>query len=146
MWEHFAHQADIGIRGIGATMDEAFAQAGVALMAVIGSPDKVRTTKQRAIACQADDPEQLFVDWINALIFEVAANHGFFSRFSVTIRDGKLTATGFGEPIDPERHETAVEAKAATYLMLEVRQRPDGKLDRTMRGGCLTQYEKADIL
>ena len=126
MWEHFAHQADIGIRGIGSTMDEAFAEAGLALMAVIGSPDKVRPTKQTSIACQADDPEQLFVDWINALIFEVAANHWFFSRFAVTIRDGKLSATAFGEPIDPERHETAVEPKAATYLMLQVRQRPDG--------------------
>lgn len=106
-------------------MDEAFAEAGKALMAVIGSPDKVRPTTQTVITCQANDPEQLFVDWINALIFEVAANHQFFLRFSVTIRNGVLTATGFGERIDPERHETAVEPKAATYLMLEVRQQPD---------------------
>ncbi len=125
MWEHFAHQADIGIRGIGPTMEEAFAQAGIALMAVIGNPDQVCSTTQTTITCQADDPEQLFVDWINALIFKVAADHLYFSRFTVAIRDGTLTATGFGEPIDPERHETAVEPKAATYLMLQVRQRPD---------------------
>jgi SHS2 domain-containing protein len=126
MWEHFAHQADIGIRGIGPTIEEAFAQAGLALMAVIGSPDKVNPRMQTAINCQADDAERLFLDWINALIFEVSVRHGFFCRFEVAIRDGTLTATAFGEPIDPERHETAVEPKAATYLMLDVRQRPDG--------------------
>jgi tRNA nucleotidyltransferase (CCA-adding enzyme) len=43
-----------------------------------------------------------------------------FGRFSVTIHTGRLTATAWGEPIDPERHETAVEPKAATYLMLKV--------------------------
>jgi SHS2 domain-containing protein len=30
MWEHFAHGADIGIRGSGDTRDQAFADAGEA--------------------------------------------------------------------------------------------------------------------
>jgi tRNA nucleotidyltransferase (CCA-adding enzyme) len=28
-WEHFAHDADIGVRGIGASVEEAFEQAAV---------------------------------------------------------------------------------------------------------------------
>ena len=34
-WEHFIHQADMGIRGRGASKEEAFEQAAVALTAVI---------------------------------------------------------------------------------------------------------------
>ncbi len=126
MWAHFAHQADIGVRGIAPTQAEAFAEAGYALMAVIGSPQNVRPIREITIACLADDPEQLLVDWLNALICEVSTRNLLFGRFSVTIQDGKLTAMAWGEPIDPERHETAVEPKAATYLMLKVEQGADG--------------------
>jgi len=40
-WEHFGHGADIGVRGIGRTMAEAFEQAAIALTAVITDPTKV---------------------------------------------------------------------------------------------------------
>jgi SHS2 domain-containing protein len=31
-WEHFAHEADVGVRGVGATRAEAFEQAALAMM------------------------------------------------------------------------------------------------------------------
>ena len=65
-WEHFSHQADMGIRGRGASKEEAFEQAAMALTAVITDPNKV---EQRAsITVQRDDAddELLFADWINA--------------------------------------------------------------------------------
>ena len=37
-WEHYAHGADIGVRGIGPTVEEAFEQAAVALAGVITDP------------------------------------------------------------------------------------------------------------
>ncbi len=37
-WEHFPHGADIGVRGFGATREQAFEQAAVALSAVITEP------------------------------------------------------------------------------------------------------------
>ena len=40
-WEHFSHDADIGVAGIGASKEEAFAQAAVALSAVITEPVRV---------------------------------------------------------------------------------------------------------
>ena len=40
-WEHFSHQADMGIRGHGASKEEAFEQAALALTAVITDLDKV---------------------------------------------------------------------------------------------------------
>jgi tRNA nucleotidyltransferase (CCA-adding enzyme) len=41
-WEHFHHGADIGIRGVGRTKQQAFEQAALALSAVVTAPDKIR--------------------------------------------------------------------------------------------------------
>jgi hypothetical protein len=45
-WEHFSHDADIGIRGIGATKEKAFEQAAIALTSVITDPHHGRDTWQ----------------------------------------------------------------------------------------------------
>ena len=34
-WEHFSHGSDIGVRGLGSSVEEAFEQAAVALTAVV---------------------------------------------------------------------------------------------------------------
>jgi SHS2 domain-containing protein len=79
-----------------------------------------------SLACAAPDCETLFVDWLNALIFEMATRSMLFGLFRVAIDDGALRAEAWGEPIDPARHEIAVEAKGATFTALEVAQRADG--------------------
>ena len=71
-WEHFAHAADMGVRGIGPTKDEAFAQAALALTAVIADPAGVAPKVAVTIECQAPDDELLFADWLNAIIYEMA--------------------------------------------------------------------------
>lgn len=40
-WEHFPHEADMGVRGIGASREAAFEQAALALTAVITDPTTV---------------------------------------------------------------------------------------------------------
>ncbi len=126
-WEHFQHMADIGIRGIGATLEEAFAQAAVALTAVVTDPAKVEVREAVTIAREAPDVEFLFLDWINALIYEMATRDMLFGRFEVRIDGLRLQATARGEPVDRERHQPAVEIKGATLTELKVVQREDGK-------------------
>ncbi len=125
MWEHFHHQADIGVRGIGRTLDEAFAEAAVGLMAVICSPQKVEPKEGVRIHCQGDDMELLFVDWLNELIYEMATRRMLFGRFEVAVSGDKLDGRAWGETADPERHETAVEVKGATYTQLKVARQDD---------------------
>ncbi len=125
MWEHFRHQADIGVRGVGRTLDEAFAEAAVALMAVICSPQKVEPKEAVRIRCQGDDVELLFVDWLNELIYEMATRRMLFGRFEVTVAGDKLDGRAWGETADPEKHETAVEVKGATYTQLKVARQAD---------------------
>ena len=125
-WEHFSHVADIGIRGYGDTIEEAFSQAAMAMTAVICELDAVKPLIPREIKCEAPDLELLFVDWLNALIYEMAVDGMLFSRFDITIDKTALQATAWGEPIDQSRHQAAVEAKGATYTELKVVQTQDG--------------------
>jgi tRNA nucleotidyltransferase (CCA-adding enzyme) len=125
-WEHFAHGADIGVRGIGATLNEAFEQAGLALTAVIVDPARIEPLDAVDIRCEAPDVELLLADWLNALVLTMATRNMFFCRFDVRIGARALTARAWGEPIDRKRHQPAVEVKGATYTALSVVQRDDG--------------------
>jgi SHS2 domain-containing protein len=58
-WEHFPHEADMGIRGIGDTRDQAFEQAALAMTAVITDPAKVGATETVEITRQAPDGEPM---------------------------------------------------------------------------------------
>ncbi len=125
-WEHFPHDADIGVRGIGASKEEAFEQAAVALTAVIADIYTVVPTEVVEVTCEAPDDELLFVDWLNALVYEMAIRQMLFSRFEVHISGQHLHAKVWGEAIDIARHQPAVEVKGATYTELLVKQDADG--------------------
>lgn len=125
-WEHFAHGADVGIRGIGPCREEAFAQIAVALTAVIADPALVIPRESVPLACAASTDELLLFDWLNALVYTMATRRMLFSRFSVRLRDHRLEAEARGEPLDPERHQPAIEVKGATYTELRIFRSPAG--------------------
>jgi len=125
-WEHFAHGADIGVRGIGATRSEAFEQAALALTAVIVDPSQVGASTAIAIRCAAPDDELLLADWLNALVYEMTTRAMLFGRFAVVLDDHALVAQAWGEPLDRLRHRPAVEVKGATYTALSLARRADG--------------------
>ncbi|GMR21527.1 MAG: archease [Gammaproteobacteria bacterium] len=124
-WSHFEHEADIGVRGCGPTVETAFEQAALALTAVITDLENVADTHTISIQCQAPDIELLLVDWLNAIIYEMATRKWLFARFQVDIKDRRLQATAWGEAVDIARHAPAVEPKGATYTMLKVTQQHD---------------------
>jgi tRNA nucleotidyltransferase (CCA-adding enzyme) len=126
VWEHFPHDADIGVRGIGATLGEAFEQAALAVTAVVTDPAQVLADTAVEIRCEAPDDELLLADWLNALIYEMATRNMLFGRFAVTLHDHVLEAKVWGERLDRSRHRPAVEVKGATYTALSVARRDDG--------------------
>lgn len=125
-WEHFSHPSDIGIRGVAPTKAEAFAQAALALTAVITDLEKVEPKEAVDIACIEADDEMLFMAWLGSLLYEMDARNMLFGRFEIEMVEGGLKAKAWGEPVDVERHEPAVEVKAATYAGLEVGRDNDG--------------------
>lgn len=128
MWEHFAHDADIGIRGRGETRARAFAEAARALTAAVTDPGSIAQARPVTLQCRAPDAELLLVEWLNALVYEMATRRMLFARFDVAIDDlgRELTATAWGEPVDVGRHHPAVEVKGATMTALRVAREPDG--------------------
>jgi SHS2 domain-containing protein len=131
-WEHFPHGADMGVRGFGATKAEAFAQAALAMTAVVVDPAEVEGREQVAIQCEAPDDELLLAEWLNALIFEMSTRRMLFGRFSVRFDGPRLTGQAWGEPVDVARHHPAVEIKGATYTELRVAREGDGWVAQTV--------------
>ena len=126
-WAHFPHQADMGVRGVGPTLAAAFEQAALAMTAVVTDPASVVPALAVDIDCEAPDDELLLVDWLNALILEMAARHMLFSRFEVGLDGHHLHATAWGESVDIEKHQPAVEVKGATYTELKVEKSESGR-------------------
>lgn len=125
-WEHFPHMADIGVRGIGATREQAFEQAALAMTAVITDPAGVAPREAVTIECEAPDEELLLAEWLNALVYEMSTRKMLFSRFVVRFGGTRLAGEAWGERVDPNRHHPAVEVKGATYTELKVSERQDG--------------------
>lgn len=114
------------MEAFGATPAAAFEAAAAGLTAIV-TDIPVAAEVPVEIECQAPDLELLLVDWLNALIYEMATRKCLFGAFEVTIDGERLTARARGEPVDRARHRPAVEPKGVTLTALEVRQLPDGR-------------------
>ena len=76
-WQHFPHDADVGVQGWGATPAQAFEQAAYALTAIITHAE-VKPQNLVQVRCEAPDLELLLVE--NAIIYEMAARKMLFGR------------------------------------------------------------------
>ena len=124
-WQHFPHEADLGICGWGPTLAAAFEEAGQELTAAVTVATVHRDVEVR-VNCHAPNLELLFVEWLNAIIYEMAVRNMIFAGYKVHIEENQLTGTLWGEPVDVARHEPACEPKGATYTELHVVQTNDG--------------------
>ncbi len=119
-YETFEHQSDIGVRGFGDSLEEAYANAAAAMYSVMADISRIAQRESRAVHVTAEDREQLLVEWLNALLALSDIERMVFSRFEVHIEGSDLTGTAWGEGLDRLRHEPKVEVKGATYHLLKV--------------------------
>jgi len=125
-YEYLDHLADLGIRGIGSTPEEALSEGAQAMLAAMAETSLVREQQALAQICTAQDIPALFVEWLNELLYQRQVHDLLFARARVTqLRPGgqgwTLEGTAWGEPFDPERHQVYAEVKAATYFGLSYR-------------------------
>ena len=125
-YEHFEHQADMGVRGFGRTCEEAFEQVALALTSVVVPPELIEARELVRVQCTAGDLELLLLDWLSAVVYQMAAGRMIFCQFKVRIQGGQLEGQLLGEPLEVSRHQPGVEVKAATATELRVAQMPDG--------------------
>ncbi len=128
--EQFEHGADVGVRGRGRTVEEAFEGAAQALSLLLCEDlSGIRSEAEQPVACEAAGLEELLVAFLNELIFYSESRSLVFGRFRVKIgQDGdvyRLSGRAWGEPFDPKRHEFTVQPKGATFTELAVTHRGD---------------------
>ncbi len=127
-FETFSHQADIGVRGFGATSEEAFVNGAKAMFSLMVDLKEVSPKESVKIAVQAEDQASLFVEWLNQLLAAADIKRWLFSKFEVEIENSRsLRGKAWGEPINPKKHTLLTEVKAATYSQLKVERKPDGQ-------------------
>ena len=125
-WEHFAHGADVGVRGLGHSLAAAFEQAALAMTATVTDPESIEPCEVVDVSCTAPDDELLLVDWLNAIVYEMATRGMLFSRFAVRLDGRALHGRAWGEQVSIKKHKPIVEVKGATYTSLRVARSPDG--------------------
>ncbi len=117
------HEADIGVQGIGSTLEEAFEEAAKAMFDVMVEVKNVDQKKEVDVECDAYDIDALFVEWLNNLLAKRDIDDMVFSKFKVKIekKDNRyhLKAKACGEKLDQEKHKIKTEVKAATYSGLK---------------------------
>lgn len=126
-WEHFEHEADIGVRGYGSNLPEVFTQTALALSSVVTDLEKIDAIECITVECDAPDYDILLLDWLNELIYQMADRKMLFSRFNVDITGSHLKATICGESANQQKHQPAVEIKGATFTQLKVIENSSGE-------------------
>jgi SHS2 domain-containing protein len=129
MYETFDHTADLGLRIQASDLNSLFQEAAMAMFStIVDDLNSVNPGECFEIAIEGTDREFLLFDWLRELLYRFDAEHRLFSKFEVRVTSEGLTASAWGEPIDPERHVLGHEVKAITYHELKVQQTADGWL------------------
>ncbi len=121
-FEYLPHTADVGIKGYGRTLKEAFENTAVGMFSIITDLARVEERLSVDVSAEAQDREGLLVAWLNELLYRFEVDYTLFRRFEITEWDEEkqLKAKAFGEPVDPDKHEIQASIKAATYHMVQV--------------------------
>jgi SHS2 domain-containing protein len=122
---YFEHDADIGIVGRGATLEEAFEAAARATFAIMTDIATVHHEETVRIEFEEADEELALVRWLNLLLGSARERGIILGRFWIE-RDGVLWRGGAsGERWRPEL-ERGVEVKGATLTALSVKRDEKG--------------------
>jgi len=118
---YFEHDADIGIIGRGATIEQSFEAAARVMFAVITNTDAVEPRTAIAIEFEESDPELALVTWLNLILGKVREFGMVFSHFHLKRENSHWRGELRGEPWRDDL-ERGTEVKGATLTMLSVKQ------------------------
>lgn len=119
---------DVGLKIRGKTLEELFENAAEGMYNLITNTGQIKETKNINIATESSSLESLFISWLNELIFHFDT-YGFIGKAikidSLSLSKYRLNASVSGEDFDPEKHESKLLIKAATYHNLRIEKTGD---------------------
>lgn len=129
-FDYLEHPADVYIRAYGNNLIELFENAGLALFETMVKTSDVKQVKKREIVVEGFDLENLLYRWLEDLLTLYYSENIICSKIDVSsmeiIKESseevvyKLKGSCWGEPFDPDRHESRVEVKAVTYHLMKI--------------------------
>lgn len=122
------HTADIAMAVTGATIEELFTHAAEGLSTqLFSAPEKLTgyKTARKKIELAAPGREDLFIDWLNELIY-LFYSEGFLFKSAefADLQNTNLICRVEGYTIPRKDRVYAKEIKAATYHDLRIEERP----------------------
>ena len=120
-YEVVEHTADVAVKVTADTAAELLANAAGGMFDLIGDIESIRPKVRRSVQIDADDYEELIVNWLTELLFRFETEHLLLCEFDIEAIDSRhLRAIVGGEEYDPGRHELQTDIKAVTYSGLHV--------------------------
>jgi SHS2 domain-containing protein len=130
-WEHYEHTADMGVRGFGSTLEEAFEAVALGLFDVMVDVGKVEPRECREVEVEEEDLEALLYSFLEELLVLYDMEGIVFGDVKVRIEKTdngyRLRARACGEPLNLKKHNPKEEVKAITYHEMEIKRLPDGR-------------------
>ena len=118
-YDYFEHQADIGVIGRGATVEQAFVGAARATFAVMTVLDAIQPAQETKIEFEEEDVELALVTWLNLLLARAHERGLVFGEFELRHDGARWSGLARGEPWS-ERLERGTGVKGATLTALSV--------------------------
>lgn len=114
--------SDVAFEAYGKNLNKLFANSALAMFEVMINTKEIKPKIERRVEVQSNDLQGLLFDWLNNLLVFYGAENLAFSKFELKVdeKDFKLEGRCWGEEINPEKHETRTEVKAATYHKMEI--------------------------
>jgi len=109
--------ADLAFRARGASLEKLFLNSALALTSAMVDPETVKTEKEVEIKLERENPAELLYDFLSEIVAIKDADGILFSKFKVKVVQNKkyhLSASAWGEEINPETQELRDDVKAVT--------------------------------
>jgi SHS2 domain-containing protein len=133
---------DVGLKAYGKDLRDSFINAAMGMYCLITNVEMIEEHKSIDVSVASDSVEGLLVSWLNELIFHfdtygLVGKKIVMAEFtpSLTLPPRgtemgrgeicRLKASVSGEEFDPERHESKLLIKAATYHRLKIEKTDD---------------------
>jgi SHS2 domain-containing protein len=120
--------ADLTVESWGATLEEALANAALAMFNAITPLEAVEARVSRAFEVEGDDMGSMLFNFLDELLYINDVDLLVFSEIQLTVdaEAFKLGAVCRGEAFDLARHVQGIAVKAVTFHEMKVEDR-DGK-------------------
>ena len=128
IYEILEHTADIRIRVFGRSLDDLFVNAAQAMFNILADEIPCANPPIKALIIQeAEDVEELFINWLNELLSLSAVEGLVFEDIIISdISDKSVEAVATGT--DLRNYKVNSEIKAATYHQLKIEKMQSGWL------------------